>query len=79
MGRKGSGNREGENVLCPLFIVYRENEIQCESHIVEARSTIIRFADRNKCRMQKELYCEKHWKKCEQYLSYKHFIDWEDE
>ena len=78
MGRPGEGNRAGESILCPLFVSFTENEIRCSPHVPEASATILRYADRSACRQQRKTYCEGCWKKCEQYLSWKHF-NWEDD
>ena len=78
MGRPETGNREGENVLCPLFIAFTENELRCESHVPEANAAIMRYGDREACRRQRRLYCEGDWKRCEHFLAWKHFR-WEDD
>ena len=78
MGRPGTGNREGEYVLCPLFISFTDNELRCESHVPDANATIMRYAEKEKCRTQRRLYCEGDWRRCEHYLAWKHFR-WEDE
>ena len=79
MRRQGQGNREGENVLCPLFIEFRDNELRCESHVPEAAAVIIRYSDREACSQQRKLYCEGCWKKCEHYLAWNHFRNWEED
>ena len=78
MGRPGEGNRAGENVLCPLFVAFTENELRCSPHMPEAAATIIRYSDRQACWSQRKLYCEGNWKRCEHYLAWKHF-NWEDD
>ena len=78
MRRQEQGNRDGENVLCPLFIEFRENELRCESHVPEAAAVIIRYSDREACRTQRKLFCEGCWKKCEHFLAWKHFREWEE-
>lgn len=78
MGRPETGNREGENVLCPFFVSFSDNEIRCESHVPDANAAILRYADREACRRQRKLYCEGSYKRCEHYLSCIHFR-WEDD
>ena len=78
MSRKGYGNTAGEKVLCPLFKAYTANEIRCERHVPDSSVTVLRYGDAEKCRAQRKLYCEKNWKRCEQYLAWKHF-QWEDD
>lgn len=78
MGRQGAGNRDGENVLCPLFIAFSDNEIRCQPLVPESSATRHSYGDRNACRMQRKLYCEGCWKRCEHYISWIHFR-WEDE
>ena len=78
MGRPGEGNREGEYVLCPLFVAYTDNEIRCKPHIPEASATLHRYSDRDACKRQRNMYCEGCWERCEHYLSWKHFA-WEDD
>ena len=78
MGRKESGNREGENVLCPLFIAFCENEIRCHPHVPEACATIIRYNEKNACYKQRDLYCQGEWERCEHFKTWKHWM-WEDE
>lgn len=78
MGRKEDGNREGENVLCPLFISFKDNEIRCQPHMPESSATIVRYASVSACRKQRKMFCEGCWDRCEHYLSWKHF-NWEDD
>lgn len=78
MGRKGSGNTEAENVLCPLFKSFTCNTIRCESHVPESVTVEIRYSDTKKCKQQRELYCEGAWKRCEHFISWKH-MNWLDE
>lgn len=78
MGRPETGNREGENILCPLFVSFTENEIRCKPHVPDSSSTIHRYADRAACKLQRNMYCEGCWKRCEHYLSWLHFT-WEDD
>ena len=78
MGRKGDGNREGEFVLCPLFVSYSDHELRCHPHVPEATATILRYSDRQACWSQRKMYCEGNWKRCEHYIAWKHLM-WEDE
>lgn len=78
MGRPETGNRDGENVLCPLFVSFTDNELRCHPHVPEAAATIIRYADKKACWQQRKMYCEGCWKRCEHYLAWQHFR-WEDE
>ena len=78
MGRPGEGNRDGENVLCPLFVAYSENEIRCHALIPDSSATIHRYGDRRACWGQRKMYCEGNYKRCEHYLSWLHFR-WEDD
>ena len=79
MGRPGSGNRDAENILCPLFIEINEKEIRCAPHVPEARATIIWYRSPEACRKQRATFCEGCWERCEHYLSWKHFVWDEDE
>ena len=79
MGRPGEGNRDGENVLCPLFMSYKENTIKCQAHIPEASSVEIKYSNTRACTAQRQIYCEGNWKRCEQYLAWIHFRWEEDE
>ena len=79
MGRPESGNREGESILCPLFVAFTDSEIRCQSHVPEAGTVVIKYYDRKLCEKQRKLFCEGAWKRCEQYRSWEHFINWEDE
>ena len=78
MGRKEAGNWAGENVLCPLFVAFTENELRCESHVPDAAASILRYATKDACKKQRTMYCEGEWKRCEHYLAWKHF-KWEDD
>jgi hypothetical protein len=78
MGRKGDGNRDGENVLCPLFVAYSENELRCQSHVPDAAAIILRYADTKACKNQRRIFCEGCWERCEHWQAWKHFR-WEDE
>lgn len=78
MGRKGDGNREGEYVICPLFVAFTDNELKCHPHVPEATTTILRYSNKTACWNQRKLYCEGNWKRCEHYIAWKHLM-WEDE
>ena len=78
MGRTRTEDRDGEYVLCPLFVAFSDYEIRCKAHIPDANAAIQRYADRERCKLQKEQYCQGCWQRCEHYLSWKHFA-WEDE
>lgn len=78
MGRPGEGNRDGEYVLCPLFVAFSDNEIRCKSHVPEANAMKLCYSDKGTCKKQRTMYCEGCWERCEHYLSWKHFA-WEDE
>ena len=78
MSRPGSGNREGERIICPIYICYREKEIWCQAHVPEASATVIRYRNRTGCEKQMALFCEGEWERCEHYRAWKHFM-WEDE
>lgn len=78
MGRPGEGNRDGEAVLCPLFVSFTDNEIRCKPHVPEASATRICYSNKNTCNKQRTMYCEGNWERCEHYLSWKHFA-WEDD
>ena len=78
MSRPEVGNREGENVRCPLFIAFTENEIRCFPHVPEASATVNKYNDRNMCYKQRKLFCEGEWERCEHYQTWKHFM-WEDD
>ena len=75
--RTEKGNTEAENVLCPLFRAYTTNAIRCESHVPDSTTIEIRYQDPKKCDLQRKLYCEGNWKRCEQFLSWKH-MRWEE-
>ena len=77
MSREEYGNTEGEAVLCPLFKSFSPNTIRCESHVPDSNAVEIRYRDTRKCDLQRKLYCEGNWKRCEHYLSWKH-MRWED-
>lgn len=78
MGRPGTGNRAGENILCPLFVSFTDNELRCQSHVPDANACILRYSDQEACRNQRKMYCEGNWKRCEHYLSWEHWR-WEDD
>ena len=78
MARKSEGNRDGENVLCPLFVAFTDNDIRCHPHVPDAAATILRYSDKSACYRQRKMYCEGCWERCEQYLTWLHFR-WEDE
>ena len=78
MGRPGEGNRDGEYVLCPLFVAYSDNEIRCRPHVPDSVSTILKYSDKASCYSQRKMYCEGCWRRCEHYLAWEHFR-WEDE
>ena len=78
MGRPGEGNREGEYVLCPIFVAYSDHEIRCQPHVPDAAATILRYSDKQSCYSQRKMFCEGCWKRCEHYMAWEHFR-WEDD
>lgn len=78
MGRPECGNREGENVLCPLFVAFTETEIRCHAHVPDASATILKYTDRGKCRQQRTIFCEGCWNRCEHYQAWRHLM-WDDD
>ena len=78
LSRGKRGNRWGEDVLCPLFISFTANEIKCHSHIPDASSTVIKYSNTAECKKQRTMFCEGCWKRCEQYVAWKHFR-WEED
>lgn len=75
---KSLGNREGESIRCPLFKSYTDHSIRCESHVPDCNAIELRYQEPTRCAKQIRLYCERNWKRCEHYLSCKHW-KWEDE
>jgi len=77
VSRKACGNTEGEAVLCPLFKSFTANTIRCESHVPDSETVELRYSDTKKCAMQRKIFCEGVWKRCEHYQSWVH-MKWED-
>jgi hypothetical protein len=74
----GPSTRRAAYVLCPLYVADGERDILCESHIPDARVTVNRFNSKKDKDTQKRCFCEGCWKRCEHYLSWKHW-KWEEE
>ncbi len=64
--------------ICPLFIAHSDKEIICKSHMTGADRVSLLYWSKANLEMQLNLFCGQNYKKCEHYLSYKHF-KWEDE
>lgn len=79
MGRPGSGNRQSESILCPLYIAFTDTELRCASHVPECSVTILRYRRTEDCQKQRTTFCEGCWSRCEHYRSWEHFINWEDD
>lgn len=79
MSRKECGNTEGEAVLCPLFKSFTPNTIRCDSHMPGSNAVEFRFRDQKKCEMQRKIFCEGCWERCEQYRSWYHMKWAEDD
>ena len=68
---------DGEAVLCPLFKSFKEDEIRCASHVPDASAVILKYRNKQACKTQREVFCERCWKRCEHYLSWRH-MRWDD-
>ena len=77
--KDGRGNRQGVYVLCPLFVSFGENEIKCRSHVPDASSVVIKYANVKLCKTQRNVFCEGCYKRCEHYRAWDHFMQWEEE
>ncbi len=79
MSRKHIPNtRHAEDIRCPLFVAESERDILCESHMMDAKVTIIRYRTGKDKAIQRACFCEGAYEKCEHYVSWKHWR-WEDE
>jgi hypothetical protein len=78
MARQEYGNVDGETILCPLFKSFNANEIRCASHVPDASSVVIKYRRADACETQRKIFCEREWKRCEHYRSWKH-MRWDDE
>lgn len=76
--KNGLSGRGADHILCPFFRAHSAREILCESHIPGSKSVLIRFDSEHKKIKQQRIFCECEYRKCEHYLSVKHFM-WEDE
>ena len=66
-----------ERERCPIFVSVSETEITCRSCVNGSRCSVIRFDDRIQREQQTEIFCKQNYKRCEQFLSWKHF-SWQD-
>ena len=64
--------------ICPLFLARSDREIVCKSHMTGADRIALTYSSKHNLEMQLNCYCGENYKKCEHYLSHKHFM-WEDE
>lgn len=77
--KKGGLNSRGaDHILCPYFKAHSEREILCESHVPDSKSVVLKFDSEHKKKTQQRIFCEGEYKRCEHYLSVKHFR-WEDD
>lgn len=78
MDRKKYGNRDGEAILCPLFKEFTASTIRCISHVPDSETVEIRYSSTQRCKRQREIFCEGCWKRCEHYQSWEHW-NWSEE
>ena len=71
-------NKPDSKKTCPLFIACSDREIICKSHINGAERVAVRYWVKSNLDIQMEHFCKDNYRKCEQYLSYKHFL-WTDD
>ena len=76
-GRKRTPDQLPARELCPIFVSVSETEIVCRSCVNGARCSILRYDDRLQREQQTNIFCKQNYKRCEQYLAYKHF-SWQD-
>ena len=69
----GLSGRGADHILCPYFKAHSEREILCESHVPDSKSILMKFDSEHKKKNQQRIFCEGEYKRCEHYLSVKHF------
>ena len=81
MGRRRNQRREElEKGMCPLFLHYGELDISCRAHVGDAKWTTIHYPTQQMREQQMRCYCQTQcFRRCEHYLSWKHFAWEEDE
>ena len=75
--RKTSATNGTIYVLCPFFRTHGTKEIICEG-LFDGCTCGMKFATNEKKEFHKQNYCEKHYERCEYYLSAMHWR-WPDE
>lgn len=65
---KKSSTADSEGVACPYFITHSESTIVCRSDLPDASATF-KFQDEETKKIQKEVFCEQHYKKCPHYFA----------
>lgn len=73
MPKKKDSERPHAGEICPIFVSYKTNEIECKAHLTDAHTTILRYTNRDYAEFQHRQYCCENYKYCEQYRSYQHF------
>lgn len=78
--RRDQMRREAEMVMCPLYVGHTEKDINCQSHVGDAKWTTQHYETPQLRLTQQRTFCETRcFKRCEHYLSWKHFAWQEDE
>lgn len=72
-----SSTADTGNIQCPYFIAHGKKEIVCEG-LVDGCKMCSTFDDLELKRQHQEIYCEKHYKRCEMYCSIQHW-KWPEE
>lgn len=65
------------NIQCPYFIAHGKTEIICEG-VIEGVNCRMDFKCQEKKTWHQQNYCEREYKRCEQYCSVNHWL-WPDD
>ena len=75
--RRPSSTAGSGDIRCPFFVAHNCTEIVCEG-LIEGCRSCMRFKESGRKAFHQATYCEQEYKRCEMYLSIRHW-KWPDE
>jgi hypothetical protein len=75
--RRPSSTAGSGDIRCPFFVAHSDREIVCEGMLDGCRSCL-RFMNPKDKRFHQETYCEQGFRRCEMYISIRHW-KWPEE
>ena len=70
--RRPSATAGTGDICCPFFVAHSAGEIVCEG-LIEGCRSCMRFKKPDRKIFHQKTYCEKEYKRCEMFLSIRHW------